>query len=322
MSLLEKNRPSSKTLAWVGGLHVLVLLIAFLIPGLFQHKPQEQFITMIPLGTENPGEGRPDSTDTDSGGSPAAGGIQGITPPSPQQVQVPVPAHVQTPVEPPVSLPPVQAIKPVPDPVRQEVKPVVNKVETVKPTPAPPVVKQDTPKPAEKTKSKVKVDLTKVVSKSSSTTTGNSSQSSNSKTTGTSSSGLSASDVEKKLLGKFGNGTGTGSGDKSGNAGISGGTGNGHIGQPNGIANAPWYDTYVAIQIKKNWTPPPAGGGVPFISVRILSDGTLEFLRLAKSSGNPELDQSAITAVQSVKKLGNPPPAGLPSPYEKIVEFK
>lgn len=318
MKLLEQTRLDSKTLAWVGGAHILVLLIAFLVPSLMRPKPQEQYITLIPLGTENPGEGRPDSPDNSSGGSPTASGIKAFTPPAPQP---PAPSRIETPLEPAARVKPVEAVKPVADEI--PLKPVLKKAEpsikTLKPTPS--LATESTPK--EIPKPKVKVDLTKVVNKSTAPKAGNNPQSSPSTGTASSSSGLTTSDVEKKLPGKFGSGTGIGSGNSSGERGIKSGQGEGSPGSPNGVENAPWYDTYIGIQLKKNWAQPVAEGAlVTSVSVRILADGTVQFMRITKPSGNTAMDQSVVNAVQSVRKLGNPPPPGLPNPYDRVVKFE
>jgi TonB family protein len=95
------------------------------------------------------------------------------------------------------------------------------------------------------------------------------------------------------------------------------------VGDPRGTVDAPWYDSYIGIQLKKNWARPTAEGTLfTLVSVRILADGTVQFVRISRSSGNSSMDQSVVDAVQSVKKLGNPPPPGLPNPYDRVVRFE
>jgi TonB family protein len=315
MNMLEQNRPKGKTLAWVGGAHLLVLLIAFLIPALFKAKPKEKFIEMIPLGELDPGQGRPDSPDKDSGGS-ASSAPAPLSPSTainkpPQADPVPIPPVTPPPSAPQPTLAPTAAPTSLPQKTTVPKKPEVSAKppEKLKPAPTPLTQTKSSAKP------KVVPNLTSVVKKSSSNVASAGAADSLSKTPGKN-SGLSASEIESRLKGTLAKG--------SGNAGVEGGTGQGRLGDPNGQADAPWYDTYIGHQLKKNWQRPAATGPSTetWVSVRILRDGTVQYLRITKASGNPAMDQSVIEAVQSVKKLETPPPANLSFPYDRIVKFE
>lgn len=316
------QQPTARTLAWVTGAHVLIMLIAFIIPTLLKPKAPEKFIELVPLGSLNPGEGKPDSSDLDSGGGGGGGGFQEPQPVAEKKPLAPVIKAVD-----PVPPQPVKEIIPVvkktvPEKVVKAVEPIKEAivktpektVEKIKPLPP-----QDKPK----VKAKIVPNLT-VVNKSGQTANPSASSSNQNKSSVGAGQGLSASDVENKLRGKFGPGSGAGSGPGKGNAGVENGTGQGRLGDPNGVANAPWYDTYIGNQLKQNWVKPTLSGSTieAWASVRIFPDGSVQFLKLNKSSGVAEMDQSVIAAIESVQKLGTPPPKGLPNPYDRVVKFE
>jgi len=322
------SKPSGKTLAWVAGAHVLVLILAFVIPSILKPSPPDKFIQMVPLGSIDPGEGKPDSADQDSGGSMGSkgGGIQGketLKPPTQPKAQTATPDPVVLPAQ--VILPkPVAPVVPAkPIVVKETVVPV--KSEKIKPVtkPEPIPEKPKVTEPVAKPKSKITPNLTVVKKEGTATAKVSGTSKPSANTSNNTGQGLSASDVETKLRGKFGTGSGDGTGAGQGNAGVEGGTGQGRLGDPNGVANAPWYDIYIGNQLKKNWVRPASGPSIEaWVAVRIYADGTVHYVRLTKTSGNPEMDQSVINAVQSVQKLGTLPPKGLPNPYDRVVKFE
>lgn len=326
MKLESHSKPSGKTLFWVAGAHVLVLILAFVIPSILKPSPPDKFIQMVPLGSIDPGEGKPDSADQDSGGSMGSkgGGIQGEETPKPptqpkEELATPDPVAIPAQVTRPKPVAPVVPAKPLV--VKETVVPL--KPEKIKPVtkPEPISEKPKATEPVTKPKSKITPNLTVVKKEGTATTKASTTNKSN--TSANTGDGLSASEVETKLRGKFGTGSGDGSGPGKGNAGVEGGTGQGRLGDPNGVANAPWYDIYIGNQLKKNWVRPASGPSIEaWVAVRIYADGTVHYVRLTKTSGNPEMDQSVIDAVQSVQKLGTLPPKGLPNPYDRVVKFE
>jgi TonB family protein len=69
----------------------------------------------------------------------------------------------------------------------------------------------------------------------------------------------------------------------------------------------------------------PTGGPRPLeaqVTLKVLPDGTIIYIRLTQSSGNAAMDNSVITATRQAGKLSKPLPQGMGSPdYEVTINF-
>lgn len=310
MNLIQKERIRPKTLAWVGGLHVLVLILALSLPLLFQSKPKPQeFIEWMPAGSLDPGAGAPDAQELNSGTQEKAPAnttqeIQSVRPPEPAP-PTPIKSEPkqEIPVEPtpPQPTPPVKPVEKV-----QKTEPKtepVKKVEVAKEQPKPAPPKESTPPK----KTTVQVSKT-LVSQS------GSSGSSQAKSSSANFSGNSpnASQIAKQLASKVG-------------AGTENGTGQGKSGSPGGNPDASWYSSYIRDSLKKNWNRPAVSDPSIFtrVTIRIKTDGSLSLVSIAEPSGNAVMDNSVVDAVKNTPKLGKPLPQGLGDPdYVVTIRFE
>ena len=117
-----------------------------------------------------------------------------------------------------------------------------------------------------------------------------------------------------------------GSGGMGGRAGGSGGGSGGgvgiSIGEGTGGFGDSWYARVVESRISRNWTRPPKGARVDVTySFYIAADGTINSIRLEKSSGNPDYDLSARIAIENSKDLQPPPPEFRGRPIRFIAQF-
>jgi TonB family protein len=111
------------------------------------------------------------------------------------------------------------------------------------------------------------------------------------------------------------------------NAGVPGGSRNsdtGSPGSPTGSASGDWYRTLIKNKLEQHWMKPSSGNPnlTATIKIRVLADGTVEYLGMTGSSGDAAMDNSVVSAVRSVGKISPPPPDGFPKPYEDTVIFR
>jgi TonB family protein len=117
-----------------------------------------------------------------------------------------------------------------------------------------------------------------------------------------------------------------GSGGMGGRAGGSGGGAGGgvgiFIGEGTGGFGDSWYAQRVEARISSNWTRPPKGVRVEVTySFFIAADGTINSIRLEKSSGNPGQDLVAKAAIENSKDLPAPPPEFRGRPIRFVAQF-
>ena len=213
--------------------------------------------------------------------------------------------------------PPVQKIEePIPEPTPPTVeKKVESEIVEPKATPKPATPKPSTPKPATPkatpaTKSKAtpaasskpKADASP---KPAATPKPNGKGAETAKVTpspdkakgGNSTAGSGAKDAKSKSAdGGAGKGKGTG---KTGSGG-------------GGISQFGWYMDSLHDYYYSRWEQPVGIGQdvIATVKLRILKDGTIAKHDMVKSSGNPQMDESVMSAVEKVKQI-DPLPAGL-----------
>jgi TonB family protein len=117
-----------------------------------------------------------------------------------------------------------------------------------------------------------------------------------------------------------------GSGGMGGRAGGSGGGSGGgigiSIGEGTGGFGDSWYARTVEARISKNWSRPLGATHVEITySFYIAADGTINSIRLEKSSGNPLLDLAAESAIQNSKDLPPPPAEFRGNPIRFVAQF-
>lgn len=291
-----------RTFALIAVAHLLAIGLIALLPKLHRPEPHDTFIEMVSLGEIDPGAGDTLEDASPDPGPPnplppshAPAPPQAATPPAPKPL--PQPTRVETP--PPAPTPKPTPPKPTPTPTAA--------VPTPKPSPKP------DPKPAKPTPTPVKIDLSRVVKGPTGSSALSSTPPKYTTPTGTGSGqGLSAAEVKARLAGKVGT------------TGVSGGTGAGKPGDPNGNPNADPYNALIKITLERAWNKPSIPEALQtYVNIRVKPDGRIQFEGLQKSSGNTEMDATVIEAVHKVPRMPQPPPAGLGNPdYVVTINFK
>lgn len=339
---MSLHKLSPRTVAWVAAAHVLFLLF-FVLPFHFFREKQVEYIEMVNLGTQNPGDGVPDidrgytGHDNDPG---TAAGLNTQTPPAvapPAEQKAPPPQKPTPPPEQPVQAP----TPPTPPPVTPpppEIKPTPQEVPSkipVKPTPPtkatpPPPTK---PTPARVDQVKVNMELSEKKTDRHETASSTTSSSSKSQSTNKVDPGVNANTLRENLIRKLG-GTGNGGGAPSGTGkgsgqrvGVQGGTGAGNLGSPDGInSELALYHALIKDTIQRHWQKPQLGGAAKmetYVSIKISPAGDVTFLEVARASGNSAMDDSVEQAVRAVSRLPRPLPTGVGDPnYEVTINFQ
>ncbi len=287
----KKNLYLSITLHVVG-IVVLALVLAF------SPKPDKvEWIEISSLPLDHPAPGPSDSIpqpvppDTGSPSPPLDNPVPPVPKPEPPQ-----------PPEPPA---------PAPEPQPKEPEPPPQAPPEPAPAPAPKKIEK-TPSPTSPMPPKhvVKVNTTKIVKRITLPDTG----SANAKPVkkGTSSS-FDSSQFAQNLLNKIGSSRNFVSGPSNGSSSAS------------GISNevAAYYNL-IFQKMYSSWQPPfgaDEGMATPVI-LRVEKNGTISKVSLASSSGNNEMDNSALAAANRIKTLP-PLPSGLGTDHADItVDFK
>lgn len=293
-------RIEPRTLFRVAAIHASLLAALVSLGWIFQPKTDDRFLEMIDLGnagfnpvtdTSEPPLG---ATPGPASAPPAAPKPQPKTPPAPQ------PAENKTPEPVPPPKPAETTPKPKPVPVAET---------PAKPAPAPktPSVEAPQTQPSPSAPTKPKINVNTALSQKSS---GGPAASASPPSTATAKSGGASSEQIRAQL--------------ASGLGKVGGSGNPSAGSPSGTKGANTYNTVIRDALYRNWHV-PAGPPPPAVvaSLRIYADGRIEFRSFASSSGNPEVDESIVTAVKNTGTLPKPPPPGLANPHYDIeVTFK
>jgi TonB family protein len=306
----------------------IILLLIFGLGFTLQDKPKEniQWIDLASgieqLKPTSSSGGQNSSNPNPTPSSPTE--IPSPQPAQPIQSSPPVPQPQQQPQE--VPQPPVEPSEPIiaskPTPTQKPKPPVVKP-----PTKPPPVQKPPSPPKKESPKETVKPKnptpspasdsqtikpgdkkVTRVVANTSASTPVTNPP----PTPGES---FDAGKFAKNLLGKLPNGDGLVT-QKDGT-----GSGTSATGQKNDFAD---YFNKIFVEMYNAWQSPfgIANGTETLVTIRIEKNGNISKVSLASSSGKKEMDDSALTAANSVKKLP-PLPDGLGSSYAEItVHFK
>jgi TonB family protein len=292
------HKISRKTMFWVCVAHVLVLLLAVFLAHVLTPTPPPKMLEMIGLPDNiNPANGEPSAKQRgpaipNQPSQPTQPQQSSPTPPPPQPAvqtpPTPPQPQVQTPPEPQPRIPvkndfPTEPVQPKPKKPKPTVQPNLN------PT----------------TRNTVTPSLTPAITTPRSNSTGNAS-----------SNGVSASSIERSLSNAIGGDT---------NAGVRNGLGDqGSSGSPTGNKNGDWYRSLIKNTIERRWMKPQSTNPnlTATVRIRVLADGTIEYLGLTSGSGDTEMDNSVISAVRNAGKVSMPPPDGFPKPYEDTVIFR
>jgi TonB family protein len=310
MGTMDSSSPFNKNLIWSGLAHCLILASVALFLGFSQLEPPQETPVWINLDSFQPAE-------------PPRGTMEALPlppPPAPENVQQEVPNQPEPIPEDPVPSPePEPEPEPQPQPEAVVEKPIVKKPDPVKlekkaPTPKKPVKPPvEKPKITPPVKPVQKIDKPKApavkinkreVTRNSLTKTSAKPQPQQSE--------FNPNAFAERLRGKLNSGLITAKG-------IS--TGGGSPGQPNDFSA---YFNHVFQAMYGAWHPPLglSDGLTSKVLIRVERDGTISKVSLAQPSGNKPMDDSAIAAAKSVKKL-NPLPDELGKEFAEItVHFK
>ena len=277
------QRHFRRNLIGVAVVHALLLLVLFLA-GMLKRPPRHDEVLWLSEGALGGGE-RP-----------------AVSEPEPEP-ELSVPDLPQQQIEEPIPVPPEQntAESEIVEP-KATPKPATPKLATPKPaTPKPATPKRATPKATPKTTPKSKTTPKPKPE------TPQKAKSDTAKKPGT-------PDAAKKDADKTdatAKGTGTKPATTSGGTGD--GTGKGKTGTgKDGISQFGWYTDMLHDRYYSRWEQPVGIGQdvVATVRLRIMKDGTISKHDMVKSSGNPQMDESVMSAVQKVEHI-DPLPAGL-----------
>lgn len=263
----NKSSPSlKKTILWVAGAHVILILLLLFAPSFQKKKFPEKTLQWIDLPSPQTAVAENPYLETRNP-KPAE-----PTPPAPKPEPQPVPEPVA------------------PEPVKPEPQPLPKpKSAPIQPRPQP---KPTPPKPKPKPKSApVQVDLTKVVKQ---TTTNRATGGNTNTLTQRLSDSLDAVQMKSSASTTASNST----------------------------INS--YHLKIRNALYRSWKRP---SGVPRpleaqVTLKILPDGAIVYIQLAKSSGNSTMDNSVIQAARNAGKVSDPLPKGMGSPdYQVTINF-
>lgn len=304
-----------RTLAWVALAHLLFFLFLGLW-SLRRPKPPEpiKFINMLPQG--NLVHGRPGPSE-----GPVVGKqFQPAAPAPPAQSKPSPPSQPEKAVEPPPPPEPVKPPEPTPEPEPTPKAPDPTAWSTEKPKTQKPVKPDKTPTPkTEKTKPKIKVDLTQEIERPSSrtaakSTAANANKSHPADVDGTDPHGTGK--AREGLRGMTAEGVAERLGKELKASGVDKAVGIGPSGSPNGNGTGEnaWYYTLIRDQMYQAWDMPMTLAGKrlqTLIRIFVEKNGAISKVDLVRSSGNKEHDESALAAVRRVGRIREPLPEGM-----------
>lgn len=279
--------PFQKNLAWSAGLHIAALVaFAFLLGFSHTPKPPEtvQWVDLAPIqGEPGPVESQP------------------VTPSLPKFDPIPEPVRHDpvepAPIEPVPESAPIEPVQPDSLPIKK-VEPSLKAIK--KPEPAPKV--EQPPQP------KIKISAKRVVKSVTGQSSANDSSAKPVKV-------APSQTFSKSLLAKL---------EKNGGLVVgadASGTGASPAGEESKFAA---YKNLIEQELYRAWRPPlgmDEGMGAKVL-LRIEKTGVISVVSLAASSGNKELDDTALKAPQMVKKLPPLPEGmGAPKPYVEVIVF-
>ena len=276
--------------------HVVILLALFLA-GMLRPKQKTDQVLWLDGGSLGSGESAPSEPEM----------AQADPTPQEPEVQPEPEPEVPVPTPPPEQkIAPSEIVEPKPTPVPATPKPATPKPATPKPaTPKPATPKPATPKPATP-----KSKETKATPKPSASPKPAASPKPNATPEGK----AKASPSPEKPKGQTGEGkVGTKDGKPDDPGGSGSGKGTGKTGSGSGgISQFGWYTDMLHDRYYSRWEQPVGIGQdvIATVKLRIMKDGTIAKHDLVKSSGNPQMDESVMSAVEKVKQI-DPLPAGL-----------
>ena len=273
----EDQRHFRRNLIAVGACHAVILLV-LVVAGFLRPRPKPVEVLWLD-------------------GSSLGGSESASAEPDPPTIEEPEP-------------PPAKLDEPIPEqptlPVNKE---PASEIAVPKATPTPATPKPATPKPATPKPSTPKPATPKLSPAEKRKATPAASPKPKS---GASPKPAGTPDAKKKEGEKTGDknpAAGSKPGASGGDAGGKGKTGSGTGG---GISQFGWYTDMLHDRYYSRWEQPVGIGQdvVTTVRLRIMKDGTISKHDMVKSSGNPQMDESVMSAVEKVQQI-DPLPAGL-----------
>lgn len=301
-SLVEEKRRFRRNLVRVGLAH-LVILLALAIGGLFHHEEKVKDVTWLTNeGAMGGGESAVEA--------PAE--AETAEPPTPEPVVEPPPI-VEPPPAPVEKILKSEIVEPTPAPATP--KPTTPKPATPKPTtPKPTTPKPATPKPATPKPATPKPKASPAASpkKADASPKPKADASPKPKGDGEKKAAASPGAVKKEATKA---GTGAAANAKSGGSGGGAGEGSGKGKTGTGkdaMTQFGWYTDMLHDRYYSRWDQPVGIGqdALATVKLRIMKDGSIAKHDLVKTSGNSQMDESVMTAVEKVTQI-DPLPAGL-----------
>ncbi len=277
----------------------LVILLALFLSGMLRPKPKPVEVLWLDGGALGGGESAAPSAAEPEIETPPA---EPDPPADKVEEPIPEPPSVEKPVE-------SEIVEPRATPASTTPKPATPKPATPKPaTPKPATPKPSAPKATPKATPKPSTSPKPAASPKPSAAAaekGKATPSSDKKNTG-SSDGKNGTTKDAKS-----GGTGGGT-DKAAGTGKGSGTGKTGSCSGGGISQFGWYTEMIHDRYYSRWEQPVGIGEdvLTTVRLRIMKDGTIAKHEMVKSSGNPQMDESVISAVDKVKQI-DPLPAGL-----------
>ena len=302
----EEKRDFRRNLIGVAIGHALILLVLF-CAGIFKSKPKPEEVLWLSEGAMGGGESAAAATE-----EPEAKREPEIAEPEPVKPEKVEPIPEPTPPPKEEKTPDSDIVEPKPAPAPTTPKPATPKPATPKPATPKPTPKPATPKPATP-----KPATPKATPKDKATADSSpkpKADASPKPKTDDSKKPAGTPGVAKKEGDKSGTakeGTSSKPGTTSGGTGD--GTGKGKTGTgKDAISSFGWYTDMLHDRYYSRWDQPVGIGQdvVATVKLRIMKDGTIAKHDLVKTSGNPQMDESVMTAVEKVTQI-DPLPAGL-----------
>ena len=300
----------------------LVIVLALFLSGMLRPKPKPVEVLWLDGGAMGGGENAAPAAAEPEIETPIAEPdppMDEIEEPMPE-FEEPIPQPTPPPVEKPVES---EIVEPKATPIPAIPKPATPKPATPKPaTPKPATPKPTTPKPATPKPATPKPATPKASPKATPKASASPKPATSPKPAAASTDkGKATPSPDKKTAGNSGEknaaknakvGGAGGGADKSAGTGKGSGTGKTGSGSGTGISQFGWYTEMIHDRYYSRWEQPVGIGEdvLTTVRLRIMKDGTIAKHDMVKSSGNPQMDESVMSAVEKVTQI-DPLPAGL-----------
>ncbi|MEO7319038.1 MAG: TonB family protein [Chthoniobacteraceae bacterium] len=280
----EEKRHFRKNLVRVAAGHAVILLV-LLAAGMLRLKPQQEVVLWLNEGA--------------MGGGESAAVVEPETAPEIPEVEPPKP-EMKEPV-----------VDPTPPPEKKAPESEIVEPRAAPATPKPATPKPSTPKPTTPKAMPKATPKAKATPAASPKPKADDSPKPKSETAKKTSATPGPKIKDAKMAGATAATTGTKPGTTSGGAGDGSGKGKTGTGK-DAISRFGWYTDMLHDRYYSRWEQPVGIGQdvIATVKLRIMKDGTIAKHDMVKSSGNPQMDESVMSAVEKVNQI-DPLPAGL-----------